>query len=116
MTISEKYLGIIHQKLKMNYILKVKLRLFFYVIIYILIKDQESLVLNFHGRVSLPSTKNFQIIEGGNLENPNSSNNIVLQFGKAKKDEFIIDFQYPFCPLQAFAFCLSALDKKLGLR
>jgi len=77
---------------------------------------QEALVLNFHGRVKNPSSKNFQIIDGDVYEFRDGTHcNIFLQFGKVKEDEFIADFQYPFCPLQAFAICLSSLDKKLGV-
>lgn len=78
--------------------------------------DQDSLVLNFHGRVTLPSTKNLQIIEGSNNERESATAEVLLQFGKSNADEFIVDFQYPFCPLQAFAICLSSLDNKIGLK
>jgi len=38
----------------------------------------------------------------------------MLQFGKVKKNEYIMDVQYPLSILQAFGICLSILDKKYG--
>eukprot|EP00956_Cyclotella_meneghiniana_P013661 scaffold19824_cov62-Cyclotella_meneghiniana.AAC.3 len=64
--------------------------------------------LNFNGRVTVASVKNFQLID------ESDSKEIYLQFGKTGKDEFIMDFQYPLSPLQAFAFTLSSFDSKLG--
>ncbi len=65
----------------------------------------------------MPSSKNFQLIDGGVYElREGDLSEIMIQFGKVKEDEFIVDFQYPFCPLQAFTICLSALDKKLGTK
>ena len=39
---------------------------------------------------------------------------IVLQFGRISEDTFTMDIQFPLCPLQAFAICLSSLDSKLA--
>jgi len=64
-------------------------------------------VLNFNGRVTMPSVKNFQLVREGGDE-------ILLQFGKTGKDHFTMDFTWPFSPLQAFAICISALDNKLA--
>ena len=65
----------------------------------------------------MPSSKNLQIIDGNIYElREGNSAEIYLQFGKVKNEEYIVDFQYPFCPLQAFAMCLSSLDNKLGLK
>lgn len=64
--------------------------------------------LNFNGRVTVASVKNFQLID------ESDPSEIYLQFGKSGKDEFIMDFQFPLSPLQAFAFTLSSFDSKLG--
>jgi len=65
-------------------------------------------VLNFDRRVSEASVKNFQLTtETNSLE-------ILLQFGKFGRDLFSMDFSWPLSPLQAFAMCLSSLDKKMG--
>ena len=56
--------------------------------------------LNFGGRVKLASVKNFQIIRDC------SPDDVLMQFGRVAKDDFICDFQAPFTPVQAFAVCL----------
>jgi hypothetical protein len=56
--------------------------------------------LNFGGRVKLASVKNFQIIAD------HAPDDVLMQFGKVAKDEFICDYQMPFTPVQAFAVCL----------
>ena len=65
-------------------------------------------VLNFNGRVTMASVKNFQLI------NPEDQERVVLQFGRVSKDKFTMDFQAPLCPFQAFALCLSSFDYKLA--
>ncbi|GAB5354862.1 hypothetical protein AAMO2058_000155800 [Amorphochlora amoebiformis] len=62
--------------------------------------------LNFHGRVTLPSVKNFQVSNADNEEH------VVLQFGKVGEHEFTLDLTYPLSPLQAFAVALSSFDNK----
>ncbi|XP_068097262.1 tubby-related protein 3-like isoform X4 [Hyperolius riggenbachi] len=71
-------------------------------------EETQSYVLNFHGRVTQASVKNFQII---NAEEPDY---IVMQFGRVAEDVFTMDFRYPMCALQAFAICLSSFDSKLA--
>lgn len=65
-------------------------------------------VLNFHGRVTKSSVKNFQ------LSCDDTGDNTVLQFGRVGKNKFTMDFQYPLSPLQAFAICLASMDGKLA--
>ncbi|XP_036131634.1 tubby-related protein 2 [Molossus molossus] len=65
-------------------------------------------VLNFHGRVTQASVKNFQIVH------PEDPDHFVLQFGRVAADLFTMDFCFPLCPLQAFAICLSSFDGKLA--
>jgi tubby-related protein 1 len=60
--------------------------------------------LNFKGRVKTPSVKNFQ------LTHIDSSEEVVLQFGKVNSDSFHLDFQGPFTPLQAFAVALAQFN------
>lgn len=66
----------------------------------------QAFVLNFEGRVTKPSVKNFQISD--------EKDNIILQFGKVDENRFTLDFQYPLSPIQAFCIALSAFDKKLA--
>ena len=68
--------------------------------------------LDFQGRVTLPSNKNFQLVAG------NRTNDIILQFGKVislqSKEIYTMDVQWPLSPLQAFGICLSACNRKLA--
>ncbi|CAA2963968.1 tubby-like F-box 5 [Olea europaea subsp. europaea] len=71
--------------------------------------------LNFKGRVTVASVKNFQLVA-----NVDSSLNIsaaeqekvILQFGKIGKDIFTMDYRYPLTAFQAFSICLSSFDSK----
>ncbi|KAG4074061.1 hypothetical protein HA402_014266 [Bradysia odoriphaga] len=70
--------------------------------------DTQSYVLNFHGRVTQASVKNFQLIHDSDPDY------IVMQFGRTLEDVFTMDFRYPLCALQAFAIALSSFDGKLA--
>ncbi|ORZ23741.1 hypothetical protein BCR41DRAFT_245202 [Lobosporangium transversale] len=70
--------------------------------------ETNSFVLNFGGRVSLASVKNFQIIHDNDLDY------IIMQFGRTSQDNFTMDCQYPMTPFQAFAFALTSFDAKLA--
>ncbi|XP_042722556.1 tubby-related protein 3 isoform X1 [Lagopus leucura] len=70
--------------------------------------DSQSYVLNFHGRVTQASVKNFQIVHD------NDPDYIVMQFGRVAEDVFTLDYNYPLCALQAFAIGLSSFDSKLA--
>ena len=65
-------------------------------------------VLNFNGRVTMASVKNFQLVD------PDEQNSVVLQFGRVGKDDFTMDLQWPMSPLQAFAITLSSFDSKIA--
>ncbi|KAM5182470.1 tubby-related protein 1 [Mantella aurantiaca] len=71
-------------------------------------EDTQSYVLNFHGRVTHPSIKNFQIVHSDDLDY------IVMQFGRVADDAFTMDYKYPMCAVQAFAIALSSFDGKLA--
>uniref|UniRef100_A0A8D2B3V7 Tubby-like protein n=1 Tax=Sciurus vulgaris TaxID=55149 RepID=A0A8D2B3V7_SCIVU len=71
-------------------------------------EDSGSYTLNFQGRVTQASVKNFQIIHA---DDPDY---IVLQFGRVAEDAFTLDYRYPLCALQAFAIALSSFDGKLA--
>ena len=60
--------------------------------------------LNFHGRVTVASVKNFQLVR------PDEPERIVAQFGKVGTDRFHLDFREPLTALQAFAIVLSQFN------
>ncbi|XP_073998826.1 tub domain-containing protein ktub isoform X1 [Rhodnius prolixus] len=70
--------------------------------------DTQSYVLNFHGRVTQASVKNFQIVHDSDVDY------VVMQFGRVAEDVFTMDYRYPMCALQAFAIALSSFDSKLA--
>ena len=69
-------------------------------------------VYNFRGRVSQASIKNFQIVPYGYTRETSTElrQDYIVQFGKRKDDEFILDVQFPFSIFQAFGLALSAFD------
>lgn len=70
--------------------------------------ETQSYVLNFHGRVTQASVKNFQIVHDNDMDY------IVMQFGRVAEDVFTMDYNYPMCALQAFGVALSSFDSKLA--
>ncbi|CAI5729980.1 unnamed protein product [Hyaloperonospora brassicae] len=72
-------------------------------------EDLGAYCLDFGGRVSMASVKNFQLISS---EDPSMGN--ILQFGRVADDMFTMDFQWPLSPFQAFSICLSSCDTKLA--
>ncbi|XP_013786668.2 protein king tubby 1-like isoform X2 [Limulus polyphemus] len=70
--------------------------------------ESQMYILNFHGRVTRPSVKNFQIVHD------NDVGYIIMQFGRVDEDIFTLDYRYPMCGLQAFAIAISSFDTKLA--
>ncbi|KAJ4772480.1 Tubby-like F-box protein [Rhynchospora pubera] len=97
--------------------------------------------LNFRGRVTVASVKNFQLIAAAGSSGPtghtgavnplpaagpapppsgagsassSDHDKIILQFGKVAKDMFTMDYRYPLSAFQAFAICLTSFDTKLA--
>ncbi|KAG5079200.1 hypothetical protein JHK86_003265 [Glycine max] len=71
--------------------------------------------LNFKGRVSVASVKNFQLVAAVDPSHNISAEEqekVILQFGKIGKDIFTMDYCYPLSTFQAFAICLSSFDTK----
>lgn len=71
--------------------------------------------LNFNGRVTIASVKNFQLVasaEGG--ETTAEHEEVIVQFGKVDNDVFTMDYRYPISAFQAFAICLSSFDTKIA--
>lgn len=63
-------------------------------------------VLNFDGRVTVASVKNFQIIH-------EKLPDIMLTFGKIGTNEYVLDYCWPFNPVQAFFFGVMMCDYKI---
>ncbi|CAN8255936.1 unnamed protein product [Cochlearia groenlandica] len=80
--------------------------------------------LNFHGRVTVASVKNFQLVaaaaassgggSGAGLSPERQDERIILQFGKIGKDMFTMDYGYPISAFQAFAICLSSFETRIA--
>ncbi|EUB61498.1 Tubby protein [Echinococcus granulosus] len=71
-------------------------------------EETQSYVLNFHGRVTQASVKNFQLIDNGD------ESTILMQFGRVASDIFTMDYTYPLTALQAFGIAISSLAGKLA--
>lgn len=80
--------------------------------------------LNFRGRVTIASVKNFQLVAAPSpppagaptpsQPGPADPEKVILQFGKVARDMFTMDYRYPLSAFQAFAICLSSFDTKLA--
>ncbi|KVI08830.1 tubby-like F-box protein 5 isoform X1 [Cynara cardunculus var. scolymus] len=71
--------------------------------------------LNFKGRVTVASVKNFQLVASVDPSQnvpAADQNKVILQFGKIGQDIFTMDYRYPLSAYQAFAICLSSFDTK----
>ncbi|XP_010254793.1 PREDICTED: tubby-like F-box protein 5 [Nelumbo nucifera] len=71
--------------------------------------------LNFRGRVTVASVKNFQLVASVDPSHNVSlaeQEKVILQFGKIGKDIFTMDYCYPLSAFQSFAICLSSFDTK----
>ena len=66
-------------------------------------------VLKFIRRKVIPNEKNIQIIFSDYKE---EKDNILLQFAQSSKDEFILDYKYPFNNIIAFALGLTSLSSR----
>ena len=60
--------------------------------------------LNFNGRVTKPSVKNFQMVSHEDIDD------IICQFGKVEEDEFHLDYKTPLNAFQAFALALCQFN------
>lgn len=71
-------------------------------------EELNAYCLNFNGRVTEASVKNFQLVS---MDQPQ---HVILQFGKIGKNTFTMDYQWPISAFQAFSICLSSFDNKLA--
>lgn len=59
--------------------------------------------LNFRGRVTVPSVKNFQLVGADPTD-------VLCQFGKVGEDRFHLDYKQPLNAVQAFALALCQFN------
>mmetsp|Transcript_12624 Transcript_12624/g.22347 ORF Transcript_12624/g.22347 Transcript_12624/m.22347 type:complete len:422 (+) Transcript_12624:173-1438(+) len=71
-------------------------------------EELNAYCLNFNGRVTEASVKNFQLVTD------DDQNHVILQFGKIGKNTFTMDYMWPINGFQAFIICLSSFDNKLA--
>ncbi|KAJ3338503.1 ATP-binding cassette sub- G member 5 [Gonapodya sp. JEL0774] len=64
----------------------------------------QSHCLNFGGRVTMPSIKNFQLIADSD------ENLVLMQFGRCGPDYFTMDVRHPMTPMDALGVALSTFD------
>ncbi|GKC39849.1 tubby-like F-box protein 7 [Tanacetum coccineum] len=73
--------------------------------------------LNFHGRVTVASVKNFQLVATLDQSQPGGKGDgetVLLQFGKVGDDVFTMDYRQPLSAFQAFAISLTSFGTKLA--
>ncbi|CAL9084590.1 unnamed protein product [Musa textilis] len=73
--------------------------------------------LNFHGRVTVASVKNFQLVATADSSRPRGigdEETVLLQFGKVGDDMFTMDYRQPLSAFQAFAICLTSFGTKFA--
>ncbi|KAM0938587.1 putative transcription factor TUBBY family [Dioscorea sansibarensis] len=73
--------------------------------------------LNFHGRVTVASVKNFQLVATADPSQPGGigdEETVLLQFGKVGDDLFTMDYRQPLSAFQAFAICLTSFGTKFA--
>jgi hypothetical protein len=66
-------------------------------------------VLDYKNRKICQSVKNFQLIHQDDI-----LEDVVLQFGRSGENNFILDFKFPFSPLQAVLVAMSSIDNKIA--
>ncbi|CAA2958937.1 tubby-like F-box protein 7 [Olea europaea var. sylvestris] len=77
----------------------------------------ECWCLNFHGRVTVASVKNFQLVATMDQSRPGGKGDeetVLLQFGRVGDDTFTMDYRQPLSAFQAFAICLTSFGTKLA--
>lgn len=62
--------------------------------------------LDFHGRASKASEKNFQLVVA------NEPSKVVMLLGKQGDDRFAVDFRYPLCGIQAAAIATTVVTAR----
>ena len=69
--------------------------------------------LDFNGRITMSSKKNFILIPSQKDEIMFGADTIGVRFGKVAKHKFNLDYRFPFSPLSALAVSISMFTSKL---
>eukprot|EP00933_Yihiella_yeosuensis_P072352 TRINITY_DN80728_c0_g1_i1.p1 TRINITY_DN80728_c0_g1~~TRINITY_DN80728_c0_g1_i1.p1 ORF type:complete len:460 (-),score=94.67 TRINITY_DN80728_c0_g1_i1:92-1345(-) len=73
---------------------------------------------DFHGRVGVASSKNFQLAAADShfqvISEDSSGAGLCLQFGRVAESNFAFDTAYPLSPVQAFGIALSVFDDRIA--
>ncbi|KAI9222082.1 tubby C-terminal-like domain-containing protein [Blastocladiella britannica] len=74
----------------------------------------KTFCLNFHGRVTMPSVKNFQLALASEVDDGSGAagtgGSVRLQFGRVAKDSFTIDVSAPMSVMMGYAIALTTFD------
>ncbi len=79
----------------------------------------EAYVLNFSGRVTMPSVKNFQLIDSNDgmcarweqgKQKQMVENVIIMQFGRVDEHMFNMDITWPLSLFQAYGIAISSFN------
>ncbi|ORZ39951.1 tubby C-terminal-like domain-containing protein [Catenaria anguillulae PL171] len=76
-------------------------------------ETMKTFCLNFHGRVTMPSVKNFQLALADEVDEPGSKGTggmVRLQFGRVGRDTFSIDVHDPMMVMMGWAVALTTFD------
>jgi len=66
--------------------------------------ESGSYRLNFHGRVTMASVKNFQLVDKNDIDD------VICQFGKVGEDKFTLDYKEPLNAMQSFCIALCQFN------
>ena len=70
-------------------------------------EDLGAYTLDFDGRVTMASSKNFLMVESANIKGP-----VGVRFGRVEEAQFVMDVGYPCSPLQGMGVALASMLTK----
>eukprot|EP00946_MAST-07B_sp_MAST-7B-sp1_P004614 g4614.t1 len=70
-------------------------------------EDLGAYTLDFDGRVTMASSKNFLMVESRNIKGP-----VGVRFGRIEESQFVMDVGYPCSPLQGMGVALASMLTK----
>lgn len=67
-------------------------------------------VLNFHGRATMASMRNVQLVH------PDDHDTVIMQIGMVQPYKYTVDYQFPMSPIQAFSIFVSTHEHRRDKR